>query len=238
MSHTAQGLPATSPAMPASYLTHELRAPVTAIRLGLELLQEQAGGRLDAGERQLLDASLKSAIRLATLINDIMDYAKSTAGRLTLEKRACDAAALISEAAAGLGAWARSKNIRIVEGGGGLVARLNADPARIVQVLTNLISNALKFTPSGGRVAIGVEQKAYMAEFSVKDTGPGIPGDKLESIFEAFEQATHLGSKVCEGTGLGLTLSRKLIALHGGRIWAQSRPGEGAAFFFTVPLAR
>lgn len=227
--------------LPASYLTHELRAPVTAIRLGLEILQEQIQGRLEADERHMLCVAVRNTTRLEGLVNDIMDYSKLMAGRLGVHREPCSARRLAAEAVDGLQAMAVSRGIRLVKEGGEPLPRVHADRRRVIQVLTNLIANALKFTPPRGTVTVSVRPGRHEHEgtlvFKVKDTGRGIPSGELESVFDRFAQSS-LNAKASEGTGLGLTLARLMVGLHGGRIWAESWKGLGATFYFTIPIAR
>jgi signal transduction histidine kinase len=114
--------------------------------------------------------------------------------------------------------------------------RLWADPDRLIQTLTNLLSNAIKFSPPGSRVWLTVEQQEDYVLFQVKDQGRGIPVDKLQSIFERFQQVDSSDARKKGGTGLGLTICRSIVQQHGGRIWAESTPGTGSTFFFTLPL--
>ncbi len=230
--------PAAQPQLPAAYLTHELRAPVTAIRLGLEILQEQIEGRLQPSEQQMLSVAVRNTARLETLVNDIMDYSKVVAGKLSIEKTPCEPRGLIRDAADGLRATALAQGVKLVLADGEPLPRIAAEPRRIVQILTNLISNGIKFTPARGRVTISAELGKREHEgtvlFKVKDTGRGIPAQDLEKIFDMFTRCSNVTE--VEGTGLGLTLARQMVQLHGGRIWADSWRGVGATFLFTIPI--
>lgn len=225
--------------LPAAYLTHELRAPVTAIRLGLEILQEQIEGRLQPTEQQMLSVAVRNTARLETLVNDILDYSKVVAGKLQVEKTPCEPRALIREAADGLRATALAQGVKLVVAEGEPLPRVAAEPRRIVQILTNLISNGIKFTPSRGRVTISAELGKREHDgtilFKVKDTGRGIPAEDLDKIFDMFMRCSNV--KETEGTGLGLTLAKQMVQLHGGRIWVDSWRGVGATFLFTIPIA-
>jgi signal transduction histidine kinase len=225
----------------AAYLTHELRAPVTSIRLGLEILAEQTAGRLESDERQMLNLAIKNTQRLEGLVDDIMDYSKIAAGKMAIVKEPSDARALVEDAVDALKAAATSKGVKIVKEVGPLLPRASAESRRVVQVLINLLSNAIKYTPARGTVAVSVSEGKYehagTLMFKVRDSGAGIPSDQLEKVFGMFEQASGSNVKKAEGTGLGLTLARAMVELHGGRIWAESWKGCGATFCFTIPIA-
>jgi len=225
----------------AAYLTHELRAPVTSIRLGLEILAEQVASRLDGDEKQMLSLAIRNTQRLEGLVNDIMDYSKIAAGKMTVATEPCEARTLVDEALDAMRASATSKGVRLVKDVSPLLPRVAAEQRRIVQVLINLVSNAIKYTPARGAVTVAVSEGRYEHEgtllFKVKDTGCGIDKKDLEAIFGIFEQAAGRKVRLAEGTGLGLTLARAMVELHGGRIWAESWKGCGATFCFTIPTA-
>ncbi|MBI4425607.1 MAG: HAMP domain-containing histidine kinase [Elusimicrobia bacterium] len=223
----------------ASYMTHELRAPLTSVRSALGMLEEQLDDRLQPDERQVLSLALKNADRLAGLINDILDFSKLQAGKMALERAPLEPQALIQEAVDSLQAWAIRKGVRLARGPSAGLPRVRGDARRLTQVLTNLISNAIKFTPAGGRVEVGARmgraEHTGTIVFVVKDSGCGIPPEDVERIFQCFEQSA-LGAKTSEGTGLGLTLAKSMVELHGGRIWAESWRGLGSTFQFTIPI--
>ncbi len=231
--------PQTQQALPASYLTHELRAPITSIRLGLEILQEQVAGRLQADEKQMLALAVKNTSRLEGLVNDIMDFSKIMAGKMRPVKEPCDPRGLLSEAFDSMRAMALGQGVKLVKDDGEPLPRVAAEGRRVIQVLTNLISNAVKFTPQRGTVTISCSKGQYehagTIVFKVKDTGRGIPAKDIEKIFDMFVQSSN--TKSCEGTGLGLTLSRLMVEMHGGRIWAESWKEIGSTFFFTIPIS-
>ena len=224
----------------ASYLTHELRAPVTAIRLGLEVLQEQVTRKLEADEKQMLSLAIKNTARLEGLINDIMDYSKIVAGKMIVTREPCEARALINDAVDAMQTMALSKGVKLAKEVEDGLPRVSGEARRVVQVLTNLISNAIKFSPTRGTVTVSVEAGRYehagALVFRVKDMGCGIPAEDIEKVFDMFVQSTS-GKKKSGGTGLGLTLARAMVALHGGRIWAESWKGAGTSFYFTIPVA-
>lgn len=225
----------------ASYLAHELRAPVTSIRLGLEILAEQIEGRLQGDEKQMLSLAIRNTMRLEGLVNDIMDYSKIAAGKLAIVREPCDARALVDDAVDSLRAMATAKGVRIGKDCAPLLPRCAAEGRRIVQVLMNLVSNAIKFTPARGLVTVSISEgrgeHAGTLLFKVKDTGCGIAPEELERVFVLFEQAGGSKPRQAQGTGLGLTLARAMVELHGGRIWAESWRGGGSTFCFTIPIA-
>lgn len=229
------------PKVQAAYLAHELRAPVTSIRLGLEILCEQIESRLAPDEKQMLALAVRNTQRLEGLVNDIMDYSKIAAGKMAIAKEACEARALVDDAADAMRAAAVAKGIKLVKDVSPLLPRVAAENRRVVQVLINLLSNAIKHTPTRGIVTLTAAEGRYEHQgtivFKVKDTGCGIAQDELEKVFGMFEQASTANVRKTEGTGLGLTLARAMVELHGGRIWAESWKGCGATFCFTIPVA-
>ena len=232
---------ASTEPMVASYLTHELRAPLTSIVSAMMLLQETLAGVLKPDQSRLLELALKNGERLGQLINDILDFNKIQSGKMKLQTCATPARKLIRESVDSLNAWAVTKGIKLLRvPPEELLPRVQADPQRAVQVLINLISNAIKFTPSGGQIEIfaslGRGEHEGTVVFTVKDNGCGIAPADLERIFQCFEQSAS-GAKSGQGTGLGLTLAKAMVELHGGRIWAESRRGLGSAFHFTIPIA-
>lgn len=232
----------TAPELNPSYLTHELRAPLTSIRSALLLLQEKLEGKLDSDDLQLILVAVKNSDRLGGLINDIMAYSKIRSGKLPMSAEAVYPRALVQEAADSMKAWAVSKGVKLLRAAEEEpLPRVKADPQRIQQILANLISNAIKFTRPGGRIEIatklGRHEHAGTVVFSVKDTGCGISPEDRDRIFTAFEQSS-LGTKVSDGTGLGLTLAKAMVELHGGRIWVESWKGLGSTFRFTIPIAK
>ncbi len=236
-----QAIRRPEPKVQAAYLAHELRAPVTSIRLGLEILSEQIESRLQGDEKQMLSLAIRNTMRLEGLVNDIMDYSKIAAGKLAIVKEPCDARTLVDDAADSLRAMATAKGVKINKEYAPLLPRCSAESRRVVQVLMNLISNAIKFTPARGLVTVTVSEGKYEHAgtllFKVKDTGCGIPHEELEKIFGMFEQAAGSAQRQSSGTGLGLTLARAMVELHGGRIWAESWKGSGSTFCFTIPIA-
>jgi signal transduction histidine kinase len=215
-------------------MSHELRTPLNAIIGFSEVLNERMFGELNEKQEEYLKDIYSSGQHLLSLINDILDLSKVEAGRMELEVTDFDLPAAIDNALILVRERASRRGItlgRAIDDGVGTV---RGDERKVKQVLLNLLSNALKFTPEGGRIDVRAALNDGMAEVSVADTGVGIAPEDQEAIFEEFRQVGTADKKV-EGTGLGLALSRKFIELHGGRIWVQSQPGKGSTFSFTLP---
>jgi PAS domain S-box-containing protein len=217
-----------------SIVSHELRTPLTSIRGSLDLLVSGVLGTLPEKGQLMLDIAVKSTDRLVRLINDILDIERIESGRVTLTREACDAAALMIQAGDVMRAMAEKAGVHLVVVPVG--ATLWADPDRTQQILTNLLSNAIKFSPPQGTVWLTASLEQEHVLFQVRDEGRGIPPDKLESIFERFQQVDASDSREKGGTGLGLAICKNIVQQHGGRIWADSTQGQGSTFFFTLPL--
>jgi signal transduction histidine kinase len=214
-------------------MSHELRTPLNAIIGFSQVLHEQMFGELNERQLAYVDDVLQAGEHLLSLINDVLDLAKIEAGKMELELSEV-AIPEVLRSAVSMHSERASR--------GGVALSLTAEPEeitvaaderRVRQVVFNLLSNAIKFTPDGGRVDLAARQEDGQVEIAVADTGPGIPAGDLETIFEEFGQSSD-GKKV-EGTGLGLPLSRKLVELHGGRLWVESDVGRGSTFRFTLP---
>jgi GAF domain-containing protein len=218
-------------------MSHELRTPLNAIIGYSELLEEEAGD-LDGGrlvpDLQKIATAAKHQL---SLINDILDLSKVEAGRMELEAADFDLPAAIDNALTLVRERAARRGITLGCTIDRSVGSIRADERKVKQVLLNLLSNALKFTPERGRIDVGAAVNEGLVEVSVADTGVGIASEDQETVFEEFQQVGTAAKKV-EGTGLGLTLCRKFVELHGGRIWVKSQPGHGSTFTFTLPVRR
>jgi PAS domain S-box-containing protein len=219
-----------------SVVSHELRTPLTSIHGALRMLSSGLLDSQPAKGKRLLDIAVDSTDRLVRLTNDILDVQRIKSGKVTMEKKVCYVADLLTQAVDVMQAMADKAGITLSVG---LVsARLWVDADRIMQTLTNLLSNAIKFSPSGATVWLMAKEQENHILFQIKDQGRGIPGDKLESIFERFQQVDSSDARNHEGTGLGLAICRSIVQQHDGQIWAESTLGEGSTFSFTLPLYR
>ncbi|MEA2239957.1 MAG: two-component system, OmpR family, sensor histidine kinase VicK [Thermoanaerobaculia bacterium] len=216
-----------------SIVSHELRTPLTSIRGALGLL---AGGRLGAvpamGKR-MLDIAVSNTERLVQLINDILDFERMGSGQVTTTRESCDSYQLMNQAIELIRPMAEKAEVTLqclhcdVP--------LWADPDQILQTFSNLLSNAVKFSPAGSVVSLSAAAGDTNVTFEVADHGRGIPADKLDLIFERFQQADASDSREKGGTGLGLAICRSIVHQHGGDIHAESTLGEGSRFRFTIP---
>jgi signal transduction histidine kinase len=214
-------------------VAHDLRNPLTAIRMDAEMLSVTLRPSVGDFERQSLDRIQAITKRMDGLIQDLLEVSRMERGTLALECFPRDPAFLLAEAAHALGPLASAHGLRLAtDAAQGLPAVL-ADGERVVQIISNLVGNAVKFTPEGGTVTLACAPGEGEVRFSVADTGPGIPPEQVPHIFGAFWQARHADRR---GLGLGLSIARGLVEAHGGRIWVESEPGRGATFVFTLPL--
>jgi PAS domain S-box-containing protein len=217
-----------------SVVSHELRTPLTSIHGSLGML---ASGLLKADSEQgkrMLHIAVDSTDRLVRLINDILDIERIESGKVSMEKQCCNVDDLVTEAINVVQGLADKVEVTLAVSS--LSIHFCADPDRIVQTLTNLLSNAIKFSTAGKTVWLTVQQQDHHVLFRVQDEGRGIPADKLESIFERFQQVDSSDSRNHEGTGLGLAICRSIVQQHDGQIWAESVLGEGSTFYFTIPI--
>ena len=217
-------------------MSHELRTPLTSIKEGVSLLQEGVGGSASDKQRRLLTILTQEANRLIGLVNSLLDLSKMEAGMMTFIFETGGLDSLVERATTEMVPLIESKKIRLERKGFEALPLIRMDKERILQVLRNLIGNAAKFTPDGGRVTISARQASQGVEVSVADTGPGIPPEKLMTIFDKYQQAGVAGSYKMKGTGLGLSIAKHVISSHGGRIWAESKAGEGSTFIFVLPV--
>jgi two-component system, OmpR family, sensor histidine kinase VicK len=219
-------------------VSHELRTPLTSLHSALRILTTGRLGILSADGQQLLEIADENTERLVRLVNNVLDLQRIEAGEVKMEKQACNAADLMTQATEAMQPMAQQQRVRLVTQP--LEMPLWVDSDYIVQALTNLLSNAIKFSPSEATVWLTAEvqpTEAHPVEvlFRVRDEGQGIPANKLESIFERFHQVDSSDSRKKGGTGLGLAICRKIIEQHSGKIWAESALGQGSIFSFTLP---
>jgi len=227
-----------------STVSHELRTPLTSLRASLGLISSGTLDKRPEKQRQMVEMAIGNCDRLIRLVNDILDFDKVEKGNLPLDRQPVEAIDLLRRAADV--AYSAASHARITVRVNAAAVRVLADEERILQVLNELVSNAIKFSPQETTIRLSAEhgqarpeQPAEPAEvcFTVEDQGRGIAQEKLERIFDRFQQGDASDSRALGGTGLGLALCRSIVEQHGGRIWAESTPGKGSRFHFTLPVA-
>ena len=218
-----------------SIVSHELRTPLTSIKGALGLLARGVTGVLPPKAAEMANIAQGNVERLSRLVNDILDLQRIESGRITMDKRPCNIADLVKESAESVHLVAEAEGVTILTSC--CEASVQADRERIVQAFVNLLGNAIKFSPRGGRIEFAAERTSAGVLFRVKDEGRGIPREKLETIFERFVQVDASDAREKGGTGLGLAICRTIIEQHAGRVWAESEPGRGSTFYVQLPVA-
>ena len=216
-------------------MSHELRTPLNAIIGFSEVLQERYFGELNEKQAEYTQDILSSGQHLLSLINEILDLSKVEAGRMELELATFDLPLAIDNARTFVRERATRHGINLDVIVDDRLGDFVGDERKIKQILLNLLSNAVKFTPEGGRIGIVARQADGTVEISVSDTGIGIAPEDQPKIFEEFRQVGSDNAKKIEGTGLGLTLAKKFVELHGGKILVTSEVGKGSTFSFSLP---
>jgi PAS domain S-box-containing protein len=218
-----------------STVSHELRTPLTSIRGALGLLSAGVLGEMNEKASNLLRIAVTNTDRLVRLINDILDLERMESGRAPLHFRTCNVAELVRQAMETMSPMADAAGVKLQSTIAPL--QLDADSDRILQVLTNLLSNGIKFSTSGSsiRISADVTEDTGMMTLRVTDSGRGIPADKLESVFDRFQQVDVADARQKGGTGLGLAICRSIVQQHGGTIWAERNSGVGTTFAMQLP---
>jgi len=220
-----------------SVMSHELRTPLTSIREGTNLLLEGVGGTLNEKQQKLLGIVSEESNRLIGLVNSLLDLTKMEAGMMHFNFSRINPLPLFTIAAQLLEPLLVNKKTALRLELPESLPAVPLDRDRILQVLKNLLGNAIKFTPEGGVITVSAGVQSGSIQVTVQDNGPGISGDQLQRIFEKFRQVPTPGGPMIKGTGLGLAIVKQIITAHGGKVWAESKPGRGSTFHFTLPLS-
>jgi signal transduction histidine kinase len=216
-------------------MSHELRTPMNAILGFTEMIRDGLYGEIPPEIEEPVSDIHTCGKQLLGLINNVLDLSKIEAGHMELALGEYVVEDIVNTVKGSLRSLAATKGLDLVTAVSPDLPLALGDGKRITQCLMNLAGNALKFTREG-RVELRVELEGEHLRFAVADTGIGIPADQIDSIFEEFRQADATVSRDFGGTGLGLSITRKLVELHGGRIWVESLPGKGSTFFFSIPV--
>ncbi|MBI5585475.1 MAG: HAMP domain-containing histidine kinase [Deltaproteobacteria bacterium] len=219
-----------------SIMSHELRTPLTSIREGTNLLLEGVGGDLKEKQKKLLGIISEESNRLIELVNSLLDLAKMEAGMMPFHFSRMDFSPVITITAQLMEPLLASKKISLKLDYPDTGPAVRVDNERIMQVIKNLLANAIRFSLEGGTIQVSLKNRGGFLEIAVHDQGPGIPPDQLKHIFEKFRQVELPGGLSSKGTGLGLAIVKQIITAHGGKVWAESEIGKGSSFFFTLPL--
>ncbi len=217
-----------------SVVSHEFQTPLSGIQGFSELIRDADLG-IDEIKEFAADIN-RDAHRLGRMVNEILNLNRLESGRVTLERDPVDVNAVLSEVVGRLRASAPRHRIAVALDPG--LPPVRGDRDKLVQVATNLLANAIKYSPRGGEIVVGSERDGAMAHIWVRDEGVGIPKEAMESVFERYVRLDAETTHGIQGTGLGLPIARQIVELHGGNIWAASAPGNGSTFHFTIPIAQ
>ncbi|MDL2717853.1 MAG: PAS domain S-box protein [Acidobacteriota bacterium] len=219
-----------------SSISHELRTPLTSIRGSLGLLAGGVLGPLSPDATEVVAVAERNVVRLISLINDILDLERLEGGRLEMEFESSAAATIVERSLEAVRGFAAQASVRLIIDPVSVSASVRADADRLVQVLVNLVSNAVKFSPASGTVTVRVVLAPGMAEFQVEDEGRGVPPALREAIFERYRQVEASDSRRKGGAGLGLAICKAIVEQHGGAIGVRDAAGAGSLFWFRIPL--
>lgn len=217
-------------------VSHELRTPLTIIQEGVALINDRILGDVNEKQVSILSQVLENIARLTRIIDGLLDISKLEAGEMELKRSSVDIAKFINKIIEDFQSKAKEKKIVLKTSLSKKVSRVYADSDKLIQILTNLVSNSLKFTPANGKITVRADDDADgSVMISVSDTGVGMSGGDVSKLFNKFQQFDRVHGPGEKGTGLGLSISKKIVELHGGRIWAESKVKKGSTFCFTIP---
>jgi len=218
-----------------SMASHELRTPLTSVHGALQLALSGGGVGLNEEDRELLAISLANTERLVRLVNDLLDLSKIEAGRMPYSPEVLPVGTLLDEAARGMQALANLRGVRIAVEATSDGQRVAGDRDQLLRVVTNLLHNAVKYSPAGSLVRLGAVPQPDGVLVSVDDQGPGVPAEQIDRLFRPFSRVGVHERLTTGGTGLGLAISRAIVEQHRGRIWVERPPAGGSRFAFVVP---
>ncbi len=219
-------------------VSHELRTPLVAIEKSVSLILSKSTGDISPAQNEFLSIAERNLKRLTLLINDLLDLSKLEARKAAISPETTNLEELITDSVESLNNWAASKSVKLNKSVSADLPAVQVDPNKIIQVLNNLIGNAIKFTPENGSITVeaGRDQQEGMVRVAVVDTGVGIAGEDLVKIFDKFYQSRDKNASDIKGTGIGLAIVKEIVELHKGRVWVESEKGKGSHFIFTLPV--
>lgn len=217
-----------------SLVSHELKTPLTSLMGSLDLLESGQLGTLNESGKKVLNIAINNTERLIRLIGNILNLERMKSGQISIEKNRCNASELMIQASETMQNMAERSQIQLHTEP--LSIELWADSDRLLQTFTNLLNNAIKFSHPNSQIEFSAQMREHQILFQIKDRGRGIPSDKLDLIFERFQQVDASDSRTKGGTGLGLAICRQIVEQHDGKIWVESVLGEGSTFFVLLPL--
>ncbi|MEW6511594.1 MAG: ATP-binding protein [Bacteroidota bacterium] len=219
-------------------LSHEFRTPLTSVNMAVDILNQQILGPLNPKQRELMASAREDCFRLTKLARELLQLSKLESGRLQLKNEELDIAAVVEFSLRPLQLQFNEKGIRLTSDMPAGVPHIVADEQQISWVITNLVSNALKYTDPGGSVTVRAREDGGSVRIDVQDTGHGIPREHLERIFDKFVQVKRAADATPGSVGLGLAIAKEIVEVYGGRIWAESEPGKGSTFSFLLPVGQ
>jgi signal transduction histidine kinase len=219
-------------------IIHDLRTPLTSVAAALDTLEAEREAYPE-GTLELIRLAKSGASSLADMIDELLDIMRMESGRIQLDRHPIDLLPIASDAASAIAGFARERGVSLVVALPGDLPKVDADAPRVRRVFENLVHNAVKFTPKGGRVELGARagEPAGMVRYWVADTGRGIAPEHQSKIFEKFAQLGGAARDNRASTGLGLAFCKLAVEAHGGTVWVESEPGKGSTFSFTLPIA-
>jgi PAS domain S-box-containing protein len=219
-------------------LSHEFRTPITSINMSIDILNQEIVGPLSAKQKELIDATREDCFRLTKLARELLQLSKLESGKLQLKEEELSIQSVVEFSLRPLQLQFQEKNVHLVSEIAPGIRKLVADEQQISWVITNLVTNALKYTDSGGTVTIRAKEETDNLFLEVEDTGQGISAEHLETIFDKFVQVKKTSYSTPGSVGLGLAIAKEIVEMYGGKIWARSTPGKGSTFSFVLPLLR
>jgi NtrC-family two-component system sensor histidine kinase KinB len=219
-------------------VSHELRTPLTSLSMGIDILSQEVVGPVNNRQKDLLIAAKDDSERLRKLVKELLDLSKLESGKYEMKKEFIDFRRLVADAVRPLRLPFEEKQIRLELTIPEHLPALSADPHQLAWVVTNLLSNALRYTDTGGKVQLTAKEEKQGLFVTVADTGHGIPQENLETVFDKFVQVKSSTETTPGSVGLGLAIAREVVEAHGGRIWVESQVGIGSTFFFTLPAVQ